>query len=378
MTNSNSTKFEIDERHQQLRKVAIFVDTLDGALAERLLSDLPAREAIAVRQIVEQLGEIDAAERQAVVADFHQGIAEPPHPPVIESPQLPTNNKHEELDGVELDDSLLARLSEGEDAYAQPTTLTPATTWQTLSEADGAMLVEMLSAEQPQTIAVVLSKLDSTRAAELVGKLSPNLQADVLARLVDLDPADEQTLHVVESQLASWINAQRQRRERMTAGRDMVQRILQHTPSHQRTVLMEKLEKRNLGLAEPLGASRVTTPSVAVDPVNARKEAQPTTSPLPVTPASLSQEIVATCTDDPLSELEALDDRSLLNALRMADRQTVMLALVGASEGLMKRIVRSLPRRQANQFRQQVRSIGPARLSDMLAAQRELVRCGQA
>jgi len=86
----------------------------------------------------------------------------------------------------------------------------------------------------------------------------------------------------------------------------------------------------------------------------------------------------ATKTEDPLSELESLDDKALLKALRLADRQTVMLALAGASEGLMKRIVHGLPRRRANQFRQQVRAIGPTRLSEMLAAQHELVRLAQA
>ena len=54
-----------------------------------------------------------------------------------------------------------------------------------------------------------------------------------------------------------------------------------------------------------------------------------------------------------------------------------MTALAGASDALMKRIVKDLPRRQAKQFRQQVRNVGPTRLSDMVAAQRELFRCSQ-
>ena len=35
--------------------------------------------------------------------------------------------------------------------------------------------------------------------------------------------------------------------------------------------------------------------------------------------------------------------------------------------------LRGLPRRQAKQFRKQLRAIGPTRLSEMLAAQQELV-----
>ena len=383
---------------QQLRKVAILVATLDAALAERLLANLPARDAVAVQRIVDQLGDIDRAEYNAAVADFRQSIATHPRHRIA-PPVAP-------LAGVELDESLVKRLADEEEsrsphaAESLSTVAPSAGPWHAFSDSETAPLVEMLSAEQPQTIAVVLSRLETARAAEFIGKLSPALQVEVLTRLADLDPADEETLHVVESQLAGWINQQRQRRQRLAAGRDMVQRILQSTPDSQRVVILTQLGKRNPALAEllftpsdkappretqpPVTQSNRTLPQAA--PSHSTRFVADATSVTPKTylPASSASSAAAptptkptTESSDPLSELEALDDQSLLRGLRLAERQTVMLALAGASAELMNRVLQGLPRRQANRFRQQIRAIGPARLSEMMAAQRELVRCGQ-
>ena len=75
-----------------------------------------------------------------------------------------------------------------------------------------------------------------------------------------------------------------------------------------------------------------------------------------------------------MAELEHVEDALLLAAISQSDRQVVSLALAGASDSLMKRILRRLPRRQAKYFRRQLRSIGPTRLSDMLAAQHQFVQ----
>jgi CelD/BcsL family acetyltransferase involved in cellulose biosynthesis len=81
-----------------------------------------------------------------------------------------------------------------------------------------------------------------------------------------------------------------------------------------------------------------------------------------------------TTSANPLGELEKVDDATLMAALTQTDRQIVTLALAGASEELMNRILRRLPRRQAKDFRKRLRDIGPTRLSDMLAAQQQLAQ----
>ncbi len=375
MTNSKANTSK-NGPQRQLRKVAILVASLDKPLAERLLAGLPAREEAAVYEIIEHLEDIDPAEQQAVLDDFQKSIALSSKPKAAPKPALSTRTK---LEGVELDASLLARIADEGNSYTTPSTMSTnghsASPWQALSDADATTLVEILSAEQPQTIAVVLSRLETLRSAEIIARLTPTLQVEVLARLSDLDPADEQTLEVVASQLAQWLNAQRQRQQRMAAGQELVQRILQDTPENQRAVLLAQLGKRNPTLAAELTADPPKSPPAAT--LNPRRSVATAYQPTPNTQEKLTSQTTqsANLLSDPLLELEALDEQRLLLALRQADRQTVMLALAGAGESLMKRIVKGLPRRKANQFRQQVRAVGPTRLSDIVAAQHKLLRC---
>ncbi len=366
-----TTSIKTNNSQLQLRKVAILVATLGEPLGEQLLADLPAREEAAVRCLLDELEEIDPAEHRAVLADFQAGLAAPELPET--TPPEHTSPVRTRTDGVELDPSLLARMETYDAPSVAPPPMQTPNPWQALSDADAETLVEMLSAEQPQTVAVVLSRLETPQAAELLTRLAPSLQAEVLTRLTDLDPADEQTLHVVATQLSEWLTAHHQRHRRMAAGRDLVQRILQDAPENQQVALLKQLGKQNPALANQLSAKPRSREAVR-PPRETKQPYQPREIPTALQPARK----IAGESLDPSGELEALDDQSLLAALQQAERKTVMLALAGVGEELMKRIVRGLPRRQANQFRQQVRAIGPTRLSEISAAQRTLVQLGLA
>jgi flagellar motor switch protein FliG len=350
-----------NERERQLRKAAILVASLDDALAERMLADLPPDDAQAVRTVLTRLDAIDPEEQSDVVDQFRRSSR-------VSSPHR--------TEGVELDASLLARFEQpSSDAWETSLVKPPVESlgverpapWETLSDAEAETIVDALSQEHPQTIAVVISRLEHVAAAKLLSKLSPSLQTEVLGRLAELDPADEHSIKVVESHLAQWIHRQRERKQRLAAGVELVARILQSTPAGERTVILTRLGSSHPDLARRIGQpTTVRRPSVEVkidDRPNARYKPLPKPTPPPLPSIT-----------DPLGELERLDDATLMTTLTQAERQTVMLALAGASEELMSRIVHRLPRRQAKQFRRQLRSIGPTRLSDMFAAQQELAR----
>ncbi|MEM8944638.1 MAG: FliG C-terminal domain-containing protein [Planctomycetota bacterium] len=353
-------------RQSRLRKAAILVSTLGEPLAEQLLAELPEHDATEVRLLVDALDGVEQHELESLLADFQD--------PSIGAPDPIAIDQASSLSGVELDASLLAKLDAQED-YTPPTSSErPNEHWKAISDADAETLVEILSDEQPQTIAVVLAHIEPAQAAELLSRLPAEIQTKTLTRLSDLDPADEQSLQVVRSQLADWIEARQQRRRRISAGRALVDKILQHTPDAQRIVLQSKLGSQHFALES---SATTSTPTAATRSTGISTSRQKVLQPASRQNTHQVMSAANECTDA-LTNLESLDDHALLKALQSVDRKTVMLALAGASESLMKRIVSGLPRRQANQFRQQVRGIGPTRLSDMVAAQQELVRCGQA
>lgn len=350
-----------------LRKVAILVASLDVEWSERVLASLPADQAAVVRQRVESLTDIDPEEELAILAEFRRSLAQTYEP---------------KDEGVELDISLQNRIQRSDYVPSVNSTRSPL---ESLSEADTSFIVEMLVAEHPQTIALVLSRLETQQAVEVLGKFSPSDQADIMQRLAELDSIDEESVEVVESQVARWIADERQRKHRMSAGMDLVERIMSKTPPAQREKMIAAFSKKNSVLALRLARGPVpSAPQAAVSMRTEHKAPRPVIYAKPSfePPQSVSAPPVQALPQNPfvgytaeqcLVELESLDNRSLVAALADCEPQVVRLALVGASERLLKQVLVGRSRREAKQFRQSLRDIGPTRLSDILAAQQEIL-----
>jgi len=366
-----------DERTKKIRQVAILVASLDDVWVERVLSGLADHNRRAVLRVAEGLGSIDPAEQKEIVRQFRKSVADG----IRDSASSPTLNQ---VEGVELDASLLARIESqfddevGDRSSAESSNLHP------LSGADAETLAQVLVNEHPQTGAVMLSRLGNSQAAQVLAHMSTELQADLLVRLADLDTSDQQTLQVVDSQLATWMEQQRQRKQRQAAGMELVQRILADTPDTQRQTLLTQLNSRDSDLVYRLGAQqRSESHSVSPQPVRAvtkpadrdLRRAPPSTRfptimrrtpPKPITQTLRSQ-------SDPMEEFDRADDSTLLAAFRHAEHEVVMLVLASANKSLLRRVLRGMPRRQAKQLRNQLRKVGPTRLSDLLAAQQSLL-----
>ena len=375
-----------EDTQHPLRKVAILVASLDEQSADRVLALLPTKTAQTVLEVANQLGPIDSHEQQKIVKEFRRNMAAEltASTPVPSTPiDHPIEARGDEAHGVELDASLIARLeSEGKEAqdpssferdgtYTQPQVSSG--TQNPLSHVDPAWVADMLAKEHPQTIAVALSRFEHLRAASILGEFSLELQAEVLSRLSDLDKTDPQTLRVVESQLAEWLNQKQQKKQRMADGADLVQRILDNSPQTQRQTILTRIQKLKPDLAGRLVVdttgpqqSTLRKPKKVFRPIPVMSPKQLPSQPPPAEDKYQSA--------NPMSDIESADNQTLLDVFSKADRRTVMLALAGASETLLKRILHGMPRRQAKQFRNQLRTLGPTPLSDMLSAQQEIAR----
>lgn len=367
--------------HNRLREAAILIASLDDQLAERLVASMPTADAAAVRTALKQLGAINPDERDEIVARFRQS-AEAKN---TEAPSTQVT-RPTQVDGVELDASLLARLEEQEAHGADPVVAREYVAEksvveklpETLNSEEAATVVDMLSAEHPQTISIVLSRLNPSSAANLLSKFSPSVGAEVLTRMANCNSVDEQAVRVIESQLGQWIKQHRQQRQRMAAGLDLVQQILSSTTETQRKTVLSQLHGSNPDLAGRL--TKKSSPALPFPTVPLPKASRPVPVPDLVPPKQNTQKPLTPkppLSANPQQELDQLDDATLMAALSQADRQVVTLALAGTSESLMKRILRGLPRRQASKLRSQLRNIGPTRLSDMLDAQQQLLQSAQ-
>lgn len=368
------------DRSERIRRAAILIASLDETLAEQMLDALPRLEAVKILAVVDQLGEIDPEEQEDVLEEFRRaGLRERGEESAVEfTYSAPHVAKSLESSGMAATADRAAAADRGAEA----------------NDAEAALMAELLLSEHPQTIAAALSRLDHDQASAVFAALPGALQAEVVDRLANLQPADEDSVQDVQIQLEHRIQQHRERRQRAVAGAELARRILVKTAPAQQTALLARLLPAEASaFASPRGVGSIEALQVAqqaqalASAVHLARETgidsdldssgggfEAWTGGDAAGPGFSSAFHSTEDLTDRSQELESLSDRALLDALRVADERTVQRALAASSEKFLKRVVGKLPRRQANRLRKVVRSLGPTRLGELRAAQHDLLR----
>lgn len=301
---------------EQLKRAAIVIASLDDATADRLLDQLPAEEAAQVRRAVVELSKVAPDEEQAVISEFLKKT------PSAAKPQL----------GVELDPGLADRIRHNV-APSQIKSESEAKPFRFLHQAHGEQLAPFIAGEHPQTIAVVISHLPDDRAAAVLAWLEDDLQADVVQRLIDLDQADPEIIREVERGLELRMLEQVETDRRQETGMDSMARIVSAARPAARRTILSNLVRHDRPLAERLCPRRFK-----------------------------------------FGDLLTIDDTTLASILAAAGSELSRLALAGAAEELVERILRPLTPVEAKKMRRMIELQGPMRLTDVEDAQREIAR----
>lgn len=299
-----------------LRKAAILLASLDGDEAAALLRMMSASQSQSVRRMLDHLGLVDDAERQEVIDDFFRAMS---LKPVADAA------------GIELDAPHVRSFRLPGGGNPDAASLETTTPFRFLHEAAPRKLVPFLEREHPQTVAVVLSHLPAQRAAEILAHLTGGLQLEVARRLVDLEETDPEVLCEVERGLESWLSTQARTAPR-TGAQTPLAAILGAADPRARQSILSNLARHDRNLTDGLDRA-ASTPGLA--------------------------------------ELESLDAAALATLLRHADEEVLLLALAGAQTPLVERVLVLLGDRAAD-MQHALRTLGPLRMSDIEAAQRQL------
>ncbi|HUY31688.1 MAG TPA: FliG C-terminal domain-containing protein [Pirellulales bacterium] len=306
------------------RKAAILVATLDASTADTVLDSVPEEQAARVRRMIVGLGELDAAEQDAVIDEFFRAAPRGSLDQTddAEPDALRDDERHSDAprDGVEF---IVSSPATGDDAPARP--------FGFLDQARGDKLSPLLAGERPQTIALVISHLPPDRAADVLGALDCALQVDVLRRLVDLDEADPNVLRDVERGLESRILEQIRHESRLATRMNAAAGIVQAAAPRQRRELLANLARHDWRLADRLRP--------------------------------------ATCA---FADLERMDPETLATLLSELDPDVTLLALAAAPLGLVDRVLGQFSPQEAAQVRRTIERLGPTRLADIDEAQRRI------
>ena len=272
--------------------------------------------------------------------------------------------------GVELDESLTAKLAETGDGEENLTDDQPTGPFRFVHEAAADTLVRYLRREHPQTIAIVAANVSPKQASDIITRLPAELQSAVLSRIATLDVTDPAIIREVEDGLKTLLSDQIKADGRRAAGLAAVRAILEVTDQRERQDVLGNLSQSDMPLVHQLvnpqrpvagadtgggGASTAASAGAPDDPV--------ASSAAGFLPLQLEFE-----------DLISIEDASLAVLFQHASPHVCLLALAGAPDTLVARIMKQLPRRSAKRLRQQIERIGPLQLQDVELAQLELAK----
>jgi flagellar motor switch protein FliG len=342
-----------------LQKTAVLIHSHDMRAADALLDQMPAAQAARVREALLELTDVPAELQEAVIGEFLSSGGK--------LPIAASSNEHS--DGVELE--LSSAAAHVEYPLAPPAEINDSrlTGFAFLQDASPGLLADFLRQEHPQTVAVILANLDPDQAARVLERLPAELSTESLARMARLHQLSPEVLtdlaEEIRLQLLPRIDAER--RPQGLAGASAVLSAL-NDPLRRR--MLGQLAHRDQSLVRQLGYLDANQPPPARTAATsmASTQAAKLTIPAPVAPTVPARKP----TTISFADLAELGDASLKRVFAQAEPQVVILALTGADERFVNRILRQLPTREAAALQRCLNHPGPLRLRDVDAAQQEL------
>lgn len=191
---------------------------------------------------------------------------------------------------------------------------------------------QLVSREHPQTIAVILSYLETEQASSILDNLTPSVQTEVAHRLAGLGQVPKEVLRELEKVLENKLQkAIEEGFESNFDGKDRLFKILNK-------------------------ADRGTEESVIFG--------------LTQTSPHLASDIKTKLCD--FEDLNSIDQASLSQVLRLVDDKDLILALKGANKELAERVYRVYGPDKAATIRGDVESVAQVSWEDIRAAQQQI------
>jgi flagellar motor switch protein FliG len=352
-----------------IRKAAVLVWALDERAADALLDQMPPETARRVRAAIMELGDVSQAEQESVLAEF------------LRRPSTATTRAGSES-GVELDPALAARMAENDGEPPRVTTAAHDPSAQPVSgqfeflrRVPPSAIHRVLAGEHEQTIALIVSRLDVDLAAQVLEQLPAERATTVLERLACLQEPAPEVLAEIDRHLQTELAADASAAGTPTQSLASLQALLGAMDFAARDRILAGLGRRNSTLARELGRS---APAVA-------GALQPAASPavdadryeVSAFRYRIDRSEPVRSTTIEFDEFALLSDEALRQVLAAAEPHTALVALTGADQALISRILAPLPPRDAAILRRRLTQSSDtqssaARTSEIEAARQQL------
>ena len=197
---------------------------------------------------------------------------------------------------------------------------------------DSRGVVELVRYEHPQIIAIVLSYLDSDQAAAVLSEFPENARSDIIMRIASLDGIQPSAMQELNDIFERQLQGSAGPKSSSFGGVKCAANILNFVESSLEAKVMEEVKEHD----EQLGQS--------------------------------IQDLMFVF--DNLSEV---DDRGIQTLLREISTESLVVALKGTDEDMKEKIFKNMSQRAAEMLKDDLEAKGPVRLSEVEAAQKEIL-----
>ncbi|NBW80293.1 flagellar motor switch protein FliG [bacterium] len=302
------------------QKAAILLLAFGEEISAEIFKQMNEFEIKRVGSAMSRLGRVDGETIDEVMEEFYH---------VLQS------NKKYFFGGNEFTKKLLeSAFRDGQaNSYIEDLALETAATLESLELIDAKMLSNILRNEHPQTIALVLAHLEPKKFGETLKMLPESLHTELILRISKLEAVSPELIDEIDDVLRGEVQRMGNVTQQQIGGVTPIVEMLNMMDKATEETILDRLEERDPDLTEEIRRKMFT-----------------------------------------FEDLIKIDDRGIQGIMREVKMDQLKLAMKTASEGIKELLFKNMSQRAAESLREELANAGPAKLTDVEAAQQGIVQ----
>ena len=303
------------------QKVAIVILSIGPEKAAKIFENLTPAEIDKITVAISELGVVDPADKEEILKEFFNevntvrgGVA---------GGSSTAKKILEASLGREASDYLSRlKLSEGGESDISGM----------LQSVDINQLINFIRGEHPQTIALILTNMEPSKAAEVISALPEEMQVEVMLRIANMDQTDPEVVKQIGEVIKRQLTSTYGKTTKSAGGAKSVAEVLNYVDRGTEKNIIAAMEERNAELAEEVKKLMFV-----------------------------------------FEDIIYVEDRSMQKVLKEIDTSELALALKSASDEVKEKIFKNVSKRAAALIKEEIEYMGPVRLRDVEEAQQRIV-----
>jgi len=310
-----------NEKLTGIQKAAILFITLGPDASSGIIKKLPEKDIQKITYEIANITSVKSEQRQSILDEFMEMNKAKDF--LLEGGLEYARNLLGKALGSQRAKEILDKVTEETQQY-RPFSIA--------RKADAHQLLNVISNEHPQTIALIMCYMQPDKAAQIMSALPLDLQSEVSFRIATMSNISPMVIKEIEKVLNGKLSSVIRTDSTIVGGIESLVDILNQVDRTTEKNITEGLEREDAELAEKIKESMFV-----------------------------------------FEDIITLDDVSIQRILREVETKDLALALKGCSEEVANSIFKNQSKRAAASLKEDMEFLGPVRLMDVEKAQQKIV-----